>query len=188
MLPNFSSFFLYFGYTSSFSHFLHFFVFIDILFLLIAYQPYATLSFDKLISMKTRQKPKDTVASDHPHSYANLNEDGEPLPGACRGIIPYQQPYINMTSLNRPYYAKLQLFSSITLQWLRNAWGQVDEMGKHVYDALCRGMGMSLPYDKLEKPKDGSHRNSLGAIKENGCPEYDRFDHRPTVRIHEDSN
>ena len=61
-------------------------------------------------------------------------------------------------------------------------------MGKHVYDALCRGMGMLLPYDKLEKPKDGLHRDRLGAINENGGPEYDRFDPRPTVRIHEDSN
>ena len=91
-----------------------------------------------------------------------------------------------MTSLNRPYYAKLQLFSSISLDWLRNAWGQVDELGKHVYHVLSRGIHLLLPYDKLENPKDGSQRNRLGAIDENGCAEYDRFDHHPTVLIARD--
>ena len=154
---------------------------------LLGYEPYATLHFDKIISIKPWEKPIDSakpdVASVHPRSYANLNEDRQPLPGACRGIILYQKHYVNMTSLNKPYYAQIQLFSSITLDWLRNAWGQVDELGKHVYDALCRGMKLLLPYAKLEKIKDDSPRNHLGAIDENGYAEYDQFDHRPAVLL-----
>ena len=68
--------------------------------------------------------------------------------------------------LNRPYYAKLQLFSSITLDLLRNAWGHLDELRKHVFDALCRGMELMLPYDKIEKIKNGSPKNRFGAIDE----------------------
>ena len=49
----------------------------------IGYAPYVTLHFDKIISMILREKPIDSekadVASVHSHSYANLNEDGEPL-------------------------------------------------------------------------------------------------------------
>ena len=82
----FSSFFLQFRFYFLFFTFSPFFIFIDILFRLLGYEPYATLRFDKLISIKPRENPKDSakpdVASVHPHSYANLNEDGEPLPGA----------------------------------------------------------------------------------------------------------
>ena len=49
----------------------------------------------------------------NPHSYANLREDGDPIAGACmqRHNCSYQQPYVNMTSLNKPYFAKLRLFN-----------------------------------------------------------------------------
>ena len=167
----------------SVSFLLTFLLFFLIFIFILRYEPYATLHFDKTISIKRGENAKDVEKSDdtRPHTYANLNKDGDPIPGACRGIIPYQQPYVNLTSLNRPYYTKLQLFSSITLDWLRNAWGQVDELGKHAYDALCRGMERLLPYDKLEEIKDGSPQNYLGAIDENGYAEYDRFDNRTSV-------
>ena len=81
----FSSFFIQFRFYFLFLTFSPFFIFIDILFRLLGYEPYATLHFDKLISIKPRENPKDAakpyVASIHPYSYPNLNKDGEPLPG-----------------------------------------------------------------------------------------------------------
>ena len=130
----------------------------------------------------TEDSAEPDVTSVRPQTYGNLNENGEPLPGVSRGIIPYQQPYLNVPSLNRsPHYSKLQLFSSITLDWLRNTWGEVDELGKHVYNVLSHGMELLLPYDKLKKTKLDSRRNQLGAIDKNGDAVYDKFDRRPAV-------
>ena len=153
------------------------------------YEPYATLDFRDLPQPADVQNARDnstgpTVDMVRPHDYGNLNDSGEPLPGLCRGIIPYQRPYVNNDTQIRPRYAKLLLFNSIVLDWLRNTWGKVDQLGQHVYDELFRGRGLRLPYDKVKitvKNPDGVPRNQDGAVDENGDAVYDEFGRRPKV-------
>ena len=47
-------------------------------------------------------------------------------------------------------YDRLQVFRSIAVEWLRNAWGNVDELGHHVYDVMQQNVRQNfVPYDRL---------------------------------------
>ena len=37
------------------------------------------------------------------------------------------------------------------MQWLRNAWGNVDQSGRHTYDVMQRDEHVISPYDKLHQ-------------------------------------
>ena len=37
------------------------------------------------------------------------------------------------------------------MQWLRNAWGSVDQSGRHTYDVMQRDQYVISPYDKLHQ-------------------------------------
>ena len=50
-----------------------------------------------------------------------------------------------------------------------------------MYDTLCRGMELVLPYDKPKKNNDDTARDRFGAIDENGNAVYDKFVRRPAV-------
>jgi hypothetical protein len=46
------------------------------------------------------------------------------------------------------------------MEWLRNAWGNVDEFGGHVYDVMQRVRHVFVPYNKLGKLQQGDSAGS----------------------------
>lgn len=79
--------------------------------------------------------------------YQNLTHEGNPTP--CCGMVRYAPDYVNTRPLRYSWYDRLQLILPLTMEWLRNAWGNVDEFSRHVYDVLQQGLHVFLPYDKL---------------------------------------
>ena len=82
--------------------------------------------------------------------YQNCNPDGDPIPGHSRGVVPHKRNYVNTEPSRSLWYDRLQLFRPSAIGWLRNAWGNVDENGHHVYDVMQRVKQIFVPYDKLE--------------------------------------
>ena len=109
--------------------------------------------------------------------YQNLTADGEPIPGRSRGIVSYQNDYMNTRPARNSWYDKLQLISREAIQWLRNPWGNVDESGHHVYDVMERDQHVSAPYDKITAPQSDSTRREV----EQSNDLYDKIDRSPTV-------
>jgi hypothetical protein len=46
------------------------------------------------------------------------------------------------------------------MEWLRNAWGNVDEFGRHVYDVMQRVRHVFVPYNKLTNLQQGDSAGS----------------------------
>ena len=83
-------------------------------------------------------------------TYQNLTDEGNPVPGLSRGVVPHRSYYIN-TRPTASWYNKLQLIRPLAMEWLRNAWGNVDQSGHHTYDVMQRDQHVSSPYDKLHQ-------------------------------------
>ncbi|CAB4019964.1 Hypothetical predicted protein [Paramuricea clavata] len=81
--------------------------------------------------------------------YENLTSEGEPAPGRSRGVVRYPRDYMNTRPARNSWYDRLQLIRPLAMEWLRNAWGNVDEFGRHIYDVMQRVRHVFVPYNKL---------------------------------------
>jgi hypothetical protein len=82
--------------------------------------------------------------------YENLTADSDPVPGLSRGVVLYRGDYMNTRPARNSWYDRLQLIRPLAMEWrLRNAWGNVDKFGRHVYDVMQRVRHVPSPYDKL---------------------------------------
>ncbi|XP_028399068.1 mucin-like protein [Dendronephthya gigantea] len=131
-------------------------------------------------------------------NYGNLTSEGKPAPCLSRGIVPYKSDYINTRPSQRSWYDRLQVFRPITVEWLRNAWGNVDVFGNNVYDVMQRYVGrVFVLYDKAGNTGEGQSagscnppRNTLekssqgdsnGSEKEERSQTYDTLKRLPSV-------
>jgi hypothetical protein len=89
--------------------------------------------------------------------YENLTADGDLVPGISRGVVRYRRDYMNTRN---SWYDRLQLIRPLAMEWLRNAWGNVDEFGRHVYDVMQRVRHAPSPYDKLGSITQGDSAGS----------------------------
>ena len=119
-------------------------------------QYYAIFHFSAQHSLGRQQhnNPEEGASSsqgnDSTAEYGNLTTEGNPVPGLSRGVVLYQRDYMNTRPSQSSLYDRLQVFGSIAVEWLRNAWGNVDELGHDVYDAMQRGVRqIFVPYDRL---------------------------------------
>ena len=92
--------------------------------------------------------------------YQNLTSEEEPAPGLSRGVVRYRRDYMNTRPARNSGYDKLQLIRPLAMEWLRNAWGNVDEFGRHVYDVVQRGRHVFVPYHKLGNLQQGDSAGS----------------------------
>ena len=92
--------------------------------------------------------------------YGNMTSDGEPDPGFSRGVVPYQRDYVTTRPARNSWYDRLQLIRPLAMDWLRNAWGNVDEFGRHVYDVMQRVRHVFVPYNKLGNLPQGDSAGS----------------------------
>ena len=81
--------------------------------------------------------------------YQNQTSEGEPAPGLSRGVVRYRRDYMHTGPARNSWYDRLQLIRPLATEWLRNAWGNVDEFGRHVYDVMQRIRHVFVPYNKL---------------------------------------
>ena len=161
-------------------------------FFFVEFKPYATFDFHDLTV-----RPADNTGTDNSQTgnenlaaetgssqYQNLSGDGAPIPGITRGIISYQPHYSNSQLLmSNERYSKLQVISAIAINWMRNTWGQVDQLGRHVYDILFFWPKSISHYDTsrtVALAKNLSSRTNIGAIDENGQQVYDHTE-QPSV-------
>ncbi|CAB4020157.1 Hypothetical predicted protein [Paramuricea clavata] len=91
--------------------------------------------------------------------YENLTADGDPVPGLSRGVVLYRD-YMNTRPARNSWYDRLQLIRPLAMEWLRNAWGNVDNFGRHVYDVMQRVRHVPSPYDKLGSITQGDSSGS----------------------------
>ena len=101
--------------------------------------------------------------------------DGVPVPGQSRGIVPYEEDYINKRNF---WYDKFQSIRPLAIDWLRNSWGNVDEFGHHVYDTMKRIWHIFLPYDRL---KNVGNKALYEKGTRSGSNAYDSMERRPPV-------
>jgi hypothetical protein len=92
--------------------------------------------------------------------YGNMTSDGEPVPGLSLGVVRYQRDYMNTRPARNSWYDRLQLIRPLAMEWLRNAWGNVDEFGRHVYDVMQRVRHVFVPYNKLSNLQQGDSAGS----------------------------
>ena len=111
------------------------------------------------------------------NEYENTLSDGTPVPAQTRGIVPYERDYKN-TSLS--WYDKLQRIRPLAIDWLRNTWGNIDEFGRHVYDAMKRIPHIFVPYDKMRNAaRDNLNEN--GATSSSNT--YDNMERLPPITL-----
>ena len=67
---------------------------------------------------------------------------------------------MNTRPARNSWYDRLQLIRPLAMEWLRNAWGNVDEFGRHVYDVMQRVRHVFVPYNKLGKLQQGDSAGS----------------------------
>jgi hypothetical protein len=92
--------------------------------------------------------------------YENLPSGGEPVPGLSRGVVRCPGDYMNTRPARNSWYDRLQLLRPFAMEWLRNAWGNVDESGRHVYDVMQRVRHVFVPYNKLGNLQQGDSAGS----------------------------
>ena len=92
--------------------------------------------------------------------YQNLTSEETPAPGLSRGVVRYGRDYMNTRPARNSWYDRLQLIRPLAMEWLRNAWGNVDEFGRHVYDVVQRVRHVFVPYHKLGNPQQGDSAGS----------------------------
>ncbi|XP_028397378.1 uncharacterized protein LOC114521159 [Dendronephthya gigantea] len=111
--------------------------------------------------------------------YQNLTTDGDPIPGHSRGVVSHEGDYVNTGPSRSSWYDRLQFLRPLAIDWLRNAQGDVDEDGHHVYDVIQRDRQVFVPYDKLgNTPQVDSARRRM----ETSDSTYDTAE-RPLVVI-----
>ena len=135
----------------------------------LGYPYYARLDF---LPQRPRgfQQPKDDKTSHEVPTlpqepgtsakYGNVTNEGEPVPGLSRGVVPYPRDYMNGRPTRNSGYDRLQLIRPLAMEWLRNAWGNVDEFGRHVYDVMQRVRHVFVPCDKLGNLPQGDAAGS----------------------------
>ena len=111
-------------------------------------------------------------------NYQNLTDEGNPVPGFSRGVVRHKRNYIN-TRNTTTWYNKLQLIRPLAMAWLRNAWGNVDQSGRHTYDVMQRDQHVSSPYDKLHQTAEPSSAECQVPTSDNS---YDTLE-RSTVLL-----
>ncbi|CAB4028024.1 Hypothetical predicted protein, partial [Paramuricea clavata] len=109
--------------------------------------------------------------------YQNLTADGKPVPIFTRGVVPYQRDYMNKRPMRILSYDRVQLIRPLAIDWLRNAWGNVDEFGQHVYDVMQRVRHVFVPYDKCLL----SQRDLAGNKVETSNKTYGTMERPPAV-------
>ena len=57
------------------------------------------------------------------------------------------------------WYDRLHLVRPLAMEWLRNAWGNIDRFGRHIYDVMQRAQHNISAYDKLSKTRQGGSGN-----------------------------
>lgn len=77
---------------------------------------------------------------------------------------------MNTRPSQRSWYDRLHVFRPITVEWLRNAWGNVDVFGNNVYDIMQRYVGqIFVLYDKsgntVQNESARSGNTSRGTLK-----------------------
>ena len=98
------------------------------------------------------QQPQETNAPEETGTgvvYQNLTANGNPIPGHSSGVANHEGDYVNTGPWRSSWYDRLLLFRPLAIDWLRNAWGNVDENGHRVYDVMQRVRQIFVPYDKL---------------------------------------
>jgi hypothetical protein len=95
--------------------------------------------------------------------YENMTSEGKPAPGFSRGVVRYQRDYMTTRPARNSWYDRLQLIRPLAMEWLRNAWGNVDELGNYVYDVMQRVRHVFVLYNKLGNPPQG---DSVGSVVE----------------------
>lgn len=140
---------------------------------------------------RSRQQPESNNASEEVTgssqevasgvTYQNLTGEGNPVPGFSSGIVRYARDYMNTRPVLNSWYNRLRLIRPLAIDWLRNSWGNVDEFGRHVYDAMKRVCHIFVPYDRLDNvtqddldSRDGIRRNSNA---------YNTMERPPTVML-----
>ena len=101
--------------------------------------------------------------------------DGDPVPCHSRGIVAYERDYINRRN---SWYDKLLSIRPLAIDWLRNSWGNVDQFGRHVYDAMKQIQHIFVPYNKLRNVGEKA-LNKKGT--ESGSKAYDTMQRPPPV-------
>jgi hypothetical protein len=113
-------------------------------------------------------------------TYQNLTSDGNPIPGFARGVVAYRRDYTNTRPAGSSWYDRLQLIRPSALEWLRNAWGNIDQFGRHVYDVMQRAQNVFSPYDNLSRTaQDDFHGNDTEACDSS----YDTLERPPAVLL-----
>ena len=112
--------------------------------------------------------------------YQNLTADGDPIPGYSRAVVYREGKYVNRGPSRSSWYDRIQLFRPLAIDWLRNAWGNVDEDGHHVYDVMQRVRQIFVPYHKLgNTAQDDSSRTRV----ETSDSTYDTTERFPGVIV-----
>ena len=110
--------------------------------------------------------------------YQNMTNEGDPV-SSSRGVVNHGNDYMNTRPSRSSWYDKRQSFRPLAVDWLRNAWGDVDSSGNHAYDVLQHNARqVFVPYDKLPaQPK--SPECGTGANTET----YSRMERQPAVAL-----
>ena len=94
--------------------------------------------------------------------YQNLKTDGNLIPFNSRGVVNHKGDNVYTGPLRSSWYDRLQLFRPLAVDWLINAWGNVDENGHNVYDVMQRVRQSFDSYDKLgNTAQDDSSRKRM---------------------------
>lgn len=112
--------------------------------------------------------------------YQNLTTEGNPIPSLSRGIVPHRADYVNAHASRRSWYDRLHIIKPLAIEWLRNAWGNVDEFGRQVYDTLqSHARRIFVPYDKL----DNVVREDQAGTSETSNESYNRIEMKRSAPV-----
>ncbi|XP_028409307.1 SCO-spondin-like [Dendronephthya gigantea] len=88
--------------------------------------------------------------------YQNMTSEGDSALNS-RGVVSHRNDYVNTRPSRISWYDKLQSFRPLAVDWLRNAWGDVDSSGRHAYDVMQHNARqVFVPYDKLAARPESS--------------------------------
>ena len=105
----------------------------------LGYPYYALLNFsshnsrtsqDLVVNNTSEEVTSTSQENSTSATYQNLTDEENPVPGLSRGVAIHRRDYINTRS-TASWYNKLHLIRPLAMEWLRNAWGNVDQSGRH---------------------------------------------------------
>jgi hypothetical protein len=116
---------------------------------------FSRLSLLRPFGFFTATRPRATTPSSPSTcaDYGNVRSEGEPVPGHSRGVVPYQGDYMNTRPARNLWYDRLQLFRRLAIEWLRNTWGNVDEIGMCMTSCNASDMFLSHTTSWATHPK-----------------------------------